>query len=250
MIINDGHDDNPTLEESTPRVSALPTYRGIDWSLCGAVLIKYMWQGSKKMENLCEPYHIFEGALPHIWGSLTTYLRESYHIFEGGVEVFDILRTFCLRCKSIIHIEENHTTGFGHVAERNMFQGYVEMRLSWTEKPCTALFWKFFQNMGMFWKNFQKSVCGDSFPFPSLYWPPLSSASASLWWWRGPTPPKKLVSPSSNDASSVNVHHSGTREIYFTLLCMFKSRKKALLNFFYVWITLGPGVFLACERKL
>ena len=58
-------------------------------------------------------------------------LREPYHIFEGGVEVFDILRTFCLRCESIIHIEENHTTGFGHVAERNMFQGYDEMRLSW-----------------------------------------------------------------------------------------------------------------------
>ena len=131
MIINDGHDDNPTLEESTPRFPALSTYRGIDWSLCRAVLKKYMWQGSKKMKKLREPYHIFEGALPHIWGSLTTYLRESYHIFEGGVEVFDILRTFCLRCKSIIHVEENHTTGFGHVAERNMFQGYVEMRLSW-----------------------------------------------------------------------------------------------------------------------
>ena len=62
------------------------------------------------------------------------HLWDAHHIFEGRVEVFDILRTFCLRRKTIIHVEEYHATGFRHVAEKHGFRsrkGYLEMRLSW-----------------------------------------------------------------------------------------------------------------------
>ena len=57
----------------------------------------------------------------------------AYHIFEGRVKVFDILGTFCLRGKTIVHVEEYHTTRFSHVAEKHTFtsrKGYLEMRLS------------------------------------------------------------------------------------------------------------------------
>ena len=230
MIINDGHDDNPTLEESTPRVSALSTYRGIGWSLCGAVLIKYMWQGSKKNEKIV-------GALPHIWGSLTTYLREPYHIFEG------VLPHIWGRSRSLWHSPDILPPV--QVDNPRWRKPHHRFRPCGWEEHVSGICWN--ENL---LENFQKSVRGNSLPFPSLYSPQLSSSSASLWWWREPTPPKKLVSPSSNDASSVNVHHGGTREIYLTLLCMFNVKKESPPKFLTFGITLGPGVFLACGRKL
>ena len=179
MIINDGHDDNPTLEESTPRVPALSTYWGIGWSLCGAVLIKYMWQGSKKMKKLREPYHIFEGVLPHIWGRS----RSLWHSQ-------DILPP--------VRVDNPHWRKPHHRFRPCGWEEHVS-GICWNE---TLL------------ENFQKSVRGNSLPF-------------TLGRGRGPTPPKKLVSPSSNDASSVNVHHGGATEIYLTLLCMFNVKKES-----------------------
>ena len=60
--------------------------------------------------------------IKHVW--------DPHHIFEGRVEVFDILRTFCLRCESVIHVEEYHTAGFSHVAEKYVVRSR-EKRVSW-----------------------------------------------------------------------------------------------------------------------
>ena len=43
-------------------------------------------------------------------------LSLSYHMFESGVEVLNILGTFCLWRKSIVHIEEDNSTRFSQVA--------------------------------------------------------------------------------------------------------------------------------------
>ena len=45
-----------------------------------------------------------------------SYLSLSYHMFESGVEVLNILGTFCLWRKSIVHIEEDNSTRFSEVA--------------------------------------------------------------------------------------------------------------------------------------